>query len=67
MARVHPLVGTAVVFVAVPVAASIIASLTVGVAGMIFGFDPMAASFWSSLAITPVLWFWFIRWNLRDS
>jgi uncharacterized membrane protein len=66
MPRVHPLVGTAVVFVAAPLVASIIASLAAGIAGMILGFYPMAASFWGSLAITPLLWFWFIRWNLRD-
>jgi hypothetical protein len=66
MARVHPLLGAAVVFIAAPLAASVIASLTVGLAGAIFGFNPVAGAFWGGLAITPLLWFWFIRWNLRD-
>ena len=66
MARVHPLVGTAILFCVAPIAASLIASMTIGVAGMIFGFDPMGAVIWASFAILVALWFLFIRWNLQD-
>ncbi|HEX8578013.1 MAG TPA: hypothetical protein VF655_00275 [Allosphingosinicella sp.] len=66
MARVHPLLGAAVVFIAAPLAAGVISSLIVSIAGAIFGFNSVAVAFWGGLAITPLLWLWFMGWNLRD-
>lgn len=66
MARVHPLVGTAIVFFVTPFVGSFISSATFGVAAMLLGFDRLAATVLGSFAILPLLWFWFIRWNLKD-
>lgn len=66
MAKVNPLIGTLVVFIAIPLIATQISSVVGYLLHLALGVDPVGVAVIGSLPLMLLGWFLFVQWNISD-